>query len=75
MGRKTISLPEALEERIQREADRRGRSFSSTVVELLDRQTRATARPAYIGAGEGGEVDDSTRVEELLDEIVSRWRD
>lgn len=75
MGRKTISIPEALERRIEDEAARRGRSFSATVVDLLEAQTRGGRRLRYVGVADDGEPDDAVRSEELLDELAARWRD
>ena len=74
MPRKTITLPEYLDEVIAAIAERRGTSYSTAVVQLLDEATAGEPLP-YFGIAEGlGDL--SIRAEEYLDEIADElWDD
>jgi hypothetical protein len=55
MARRTISLPQSVED-LAREAARDGESFSATVARLIERGARAeqgTRRPRYVASGDG----------------------
>lgn len=57
MARRTISLPQSIEE-LARESAREGESFSATVARLIEQGTRAESgarAPRYVAAGEGPE--------------------
>jgi hypothetical protein len=57
MARRTISLPESIEE-LARESAREGESFSATVARLIEQGARAergARRPRYVASGDGPE--------------------
>lgn len=72
MPRRTISLPESIEE-LARESARDGESFSATVARLIEQGARAehgARRPRYVGAGEG-DSDLGRAAERYLRELVN----
>jgi hypothetical protein len=55
VARRTINLPDAVEE-LAREHAEEGESFSATVARLIEagvRSTRGRRPPRYVGSGEG----------------------
>lgn len=55
MPRRTISLPQSIED-LARQSATDGESFSATIARLIERGARAEGeanRPRYVGAGEG----------------------
>jgi hypothetical protein len=57
MARRTISLPQSIED-LARQSARDGESFSATVARLIEQGARAergARRPRYVGSGEGPE--------------------
>jgi hypothetical protein len=55
MARRTINLPDSVEESA-RESAHEGESFSATVARLIEQGVRAERgprRPRYVGSGEG----------------------
>jgi hypothetical protein len=72
MPRRTISLPESIEE-LARESARDGESFSATVARLIEqgaRVERGARRPRYVGSGEG-DSDLGRAAERYLRELVN----
>jgi hypothetical protein len=71
MARRTISLPQSIED-LARESAREGESFSATVARLIElgaRAERGARRPGYVASGEG--PDDLGRdAERYLRELV-----
>lgn len=65
--RRTISLPPAVAARLDREAARRGTSFSAIVVELVERE----AAPLPYAGIISDDPDLSLRVEEVLQRLAS----
>lgn len=73
MPRRTISLPEYLDDHIARIARERGTSYSTAAVRLLEQAADLPLPYAGIGEGPG---DLSIRTEEYLDEIADElWDD
>jgi hypothetical protein len=72
MARKTIYLPDSVEE-LAREHAEEGESFSATVARLIEagaRATRGRRSPRYVGSGEG--PDELGRLaEHYLRELVA----
>lgn len=71
MSRRTISLPESVED-LALEAAQEGESFSATVARLIERGARAErgARPPrYVASGDGPE-DLGQAAERYLNELV-----
>ena len=71
MPRKTISIPKATLERIER-ARRKGESFSAAIARLAEAGFDATdsgRRPAFIGVGDAPPLGKD--VEDVLDEILA----
>lgn len=64
--RRTISLPPAVAARLDREAARRGTSFSALVTELVEREPA----PLPYAATFTDDADLSLRVEEVLRRLV-----
>ena len=62
--RRTISLPPAVAERLDKEAKRRRTSFSALVAELVQRQPE---RLPYAGL-----IEDDEDLSERVDEILAR---
>jgi hypothetical protein len=57
MTRRTISLPQSIDE-LARESAREGESFSATVARLIEQGARgdqSTRRPRYVASGDGPE--------------------
>lgn len=73
MGRKSISFPPDLEQRIATVAEQRKLSFSKAVVVLLDESTADQPLP-YEGKGEGP-GDLSMRLREYLDKLAEEKLD
>lgn len=74
MPRRTISLPEFLDERVANIAQERETSFNAAVIFLLEQATVDQPLP-YEGIGEGP-GDLSIRMEEYLEEIAAElWDD
>ena len=70
--RRTISLPEAVDETVRAAAER-GEPYSRTVARLIETGARALRkgrRPAWIGAGRSGERDLGLRAEHYLRESL-----
>lgn len=65
--RRTISLPPSLAERLDKEAERRGMTFSALIADLAGAQT---AELPYAGIISDDE-DLSLRVEEVLSRLAS----
>jgi hypothetical protein len=71
MARRTISLPQSIED-LARESAREGESFSATIARLIEQGAhaeRGARRPRYVASGEGPE-DLGTAVERYLRELV-----
>jgi hypothetical protein len=67
MVRRTVNLPDAIDEQV-REAAEEGESYSAAVARLLELGVKATGgrrRPAWVGSGEGP-TDLGRRAEEYL---------
>lgn len=62
--RRTISLPPAIAERLDREAERRGTSFSAVIVEL------AAVGPAVLPYA--GLIDDDEDLSQKVEEVLAR---
>jgi len=72
MSRRTISLPQSIED-LARESAHEGESFSATIARLIERGARAeghTNRPRYVGAGEG-DSDLGRDAERYLRDLVA----
>lgn len=69
MVRRTVTIPDALDERV-REAKEDGESFSAAVARLLETGLEGRRIPSYVGAGSAGPGDLSLRVEEVLGEVL-----
>lgn len=63
--RKTISLPEQIAKRLDKEAKRRGTSVSAIVTELVQQQQPAELPYAGI-------IDDDEQLSEQVEEILAR---
>lgn len=77
MKRTTIMLPEEIDERLRREARRRGVSIAEVVREAVERHLPPSepGRPlAFFAVGEGGPADASERVDEYVARAVLRRR-
>jgi hypothetical protein len=71
MARRTISLPQGVEE-LARDSAREGESFSATVARLIEQGARAESgprAPRYVSAGDGPE-DLGRAAERYLRELV-----
>jgi hypothetical protein len=71
MARRTISLPQSIEE-LARGSAREGESFSATIARLIEQGARAEngpRAPRYVAAGDGPE-DLSRAAERYLSELV-----
>ncbi len=76
MVRRTVSLPEAIDELVRREAEE-GESFSAAVARLIEagaRSFRGKKPPAYVGSFEGPS-DLGRRAEDYLRHPVSFGED
>lgn len=74
MVRRTISLPEAVDETVKDCAER-GEPYSRTVARLIEsgaRALRGGRRPAWIGSGRSGLPDLGLRAEHYLREAFRR---
>ena len=72
MSRRTISLPQSIED-LARQSALEGESFSATVARLIERGARAEGRsnrPRYVGAGEG-DSDLGRDAERYLRDLVT----
>lgn len=72
MVRRTVSIPESVDEKV-RDAAEDDESFSAAVARLLEAGLRATSgkhRPEWVGSGEGPD-DLGRRAEEYLREPVT----
>lgn len=65
--RRTISLPPSLSDRLDREAERRGVSFSALIADLASAETTELPYAGIIGDDD----DLSLRVEEVLARLAS----
>jgi hypothetical protein len=52
MGRRTVYLPDSVEE-LARESSQAEESFSATVTRLIEEGARGRKRPRYVASGEG----------------------
>jgi hypothetical protein len=71
MVRRTVSLPDAVDERVRAAAEE-GESYSAAVARLLDAglaMNEGASRPAWVGSGEGPD-DLGRRAEEYLRDPV-----
>jgi Ribbon-helix-helix protein, copG family len=71
MKRTTIKLPDELDTRLRREAERRGMTISQLSREAIDAYLGGgpgRRRLRIMGAGNSGRSDISQRVDELLEE-------
>jgi hypothetical protein len=71
MARRTISLPQSIED-LARESAREGESFSATIARLIEQGARAergARRPNYVASGDGPE-DLGKDAERYLSELV-----
>ena len=70
MKRTTVKLPDELDTRLRREAERRGMTISQLTREAIDAYLgggpRRNRRLRITGAGNSGRSDISQRVDELL---------
>lgn len=64
--RRTISMPASLSTRLDREAKRRGKSFSALIAELAERTPAALPYAGIVG----DDPDLSLRVEEVLSRLA-----
>jgi hypothetical protein len=72
MPRRTISLPQAIEDLVRRSA-LEGESFSATVARLIESGARAQGRftrPRYVGSGEG-DSDLGRETERYLRDLIA----
>ncbi len=69
MVRRTVTIPDNLDERV-REAARDGESFSAAVARLLEDGLEGRHVPSYVGMVSGPGDNASLRVEEILGEIA-----
>lgn len=77
MKRTTIMLPDELDARIRLEARRRGVSIADVAREAIERHVPApvpTGRLGFFAIGEGGPIDGSQRVDELVGKAIARRR-
>ncbi|CAN5198915.1 hypothetical protein BH24ACT23_BH24ACT23_11180 [soil metagenome] len=70
MVRRTITLPEQIDQRVRAQA-REGESFSAAVARLLEGGMDSGSPLPYIGIAEGG-PEDSLRVEAIVGRILDR---
>jgi hypothetical protein len=68
MVRRTVTIPDALDERVRNE-QREGESFSAAVARLLANGLERQRVPSYVGSA-AGTRDLSLRVEEVLGEVL-----
>jgi hypothetical protein len=71
MARRTISLPQSIED-LARDSAREGESFSATVARLIEQGARAESgarRPRYVAAGDGPK-DLGRAAEKYLNQLV-----
>ena len=77
MKRTTIMLPDDLDARIRLEARLRGVSIADVAREAIERYVpdpAPTGRLGFFAIGEGGPIDASERVDELVGKAVARRR-
>ena len=77
MKRTTIMLPDELDARIRLEARRRGVSIADVAREAIEQYLpgpKQTGRLGFFAVGEGGPVDASERVDELVGQAIARRR-
>lgn len=77
MKRTTIMLPDELDARIRLEARRRGLSIADIARQAIEQHLPAPAPTGHLGffaIGEGGPIDASERVDELVGKAVARRR-
>jgi CopG-like RHH_1 or ribbon-helix-helix domain, RHH_5 len=75
MKRTTVMLPDDVEERLRREARRRGVPLAQVVREAVERHLPAPEpgrRLSFFAVGEGGPADASERVDEYVRRAVRR---
>ncbi len=71
MARRTIYVPDSVDELVRETAERDGASYSATVARLVEEGARARAGPrvpSYVGVGEGP-PDLAERAEAYLREL------
>jgi hypothetical protein len=71
MKRTTLKLPDDLDLRLRREAQRRGATVSALTREAIELHLGGRRRLLAAGAGRSGHDDVSERIEELLRTEVS----
>ncbi len=77
MKRTTIMLPDELDARIRLEARRRGVSIADIAREAIEQHVPGPAqagRLSFFAIGEGGPIDGSERVDELVGKAIARRR-
>lgn len=74
MRRTSITLPDDVEDRLRREARRRGASIAEVVREAIAAYlpTPPERRLSFTAVGESGEDDLSERVDEIVAEEIAR---
>lgn len=74
MKRTTVMIPDDLDDRLRREARRRGVSIADVAREALERHLpdRPSTVPGFFAIGAGGPDDASERVEEFVAAAVGR---
>ncbi|MGQ0623631.1 MAG: CopG family transcriptional regulator [Sporichthyaceae bacterium] len=74
MKRTTVMIPDDLDDRLRREARRRGVSIADVAREALERHLpeRQGGVPGFFAIGDGGPADVSERVEEFVAAAISR---
>jgi hypothetical protein len=77
MKRTTIMLPDELDAKIRFEARRRGVSIADIAREAIEQHVAGaapTGRLGFFAIGEGGSIDGSERVDELVGKAIARRR-
>lgn len=77
MKRTTIMLTDELDLRVRMEARRRGVSIADVAREAIERHVPSPATTGslgFFGVGEGGPLDASERVDELVGKAIARER-
>lgn len=75
MKRTTLMLPDALDERLRREARRRGMSIAEVTRRALERELPEPTTGgalSFFGIGEGGPPDAAAHAEEWVGRAISR---
>ncbi len=68
MKRTTVKIPDELDARLRREAERRGATVSALTREALEQYLRGSRRLGAAAAGRSRHSDISERIEEILAE-------